>query len=116
VTIFGALLMIAGSALRVWGVHTLGAYYSGHIETWEGQSVIRSGPYRVIRHPGYSGNILQAIGLPLILNAYAALILSAAAIVLLVNRLLWEEEWLAKTLAGYRDYSGDTWRLLPGIW
>lgn len=116
VTVTGALLMGAGSALRVWGVHSLGAYYSGHIETWEGQSVIRSGPYRVIRHPGYAGNMLQAIGMPLILNAYVALALSAAVIVLFVLRLQWEEDWLAENLAGYRDYAGDTWRLLPGIW
>jgi protein-S-isoprenylcysteine O-methyltransferase Ste14 len=116
VTIFGALLMAVGSALRVWGVHTLGACYSGHIETWEGQSVIQSGPYRIIRHPGYAGSILQTVGMPLILNAYAALILSAAVIILFVHRLLWEEAWLANNLAGYRDYASDTWRLLPGIW
>ena len=116
VIIFGVMLMVTGSALRVWGVYTLGAYYSGHIETWKGQSVIQNGPYRVIRHPGYAGNILQAIGMPLILNAYAALILSGAVIVLFINRLLWEEAWLANNLAGYQDYVNSTWRLLPGIW
>lgn len=116
VTILGVVLVVAGSTLRVWGVHALGTYYSGHIETWQGQSVIQSGPYRFIRHPGYAGNILQAIGMPLTLNAYAALILSAAMIVLFINRLLWEEAWLANNLARYRDYASATWRLLPGIW
>jgi protein-S-isoprenylcysteine O-methyltransferase Ste14 len=116
VTGVGAILTIAGSALRIWGVHTLGQYYSGHIEVWTGQNVIQSGPYRILRHPGYAGNILQVIGLPLVVNAYFALALSAAVTGLFIFRLLWEEDWLTKNLAGYTEYKKDTWRLIPWIW
>ncbi|MCL4559773.1 MAG: isoprenylcysteine carboxylmethyltransferase family protein [Chloroflexi bacterium] len=116
VTATGAALMICGSALRVWSVYTLGQYYSGHVETWKAQTVIQAGPYRLLRHPGYAGNILQILGLPLVVNAYGALVLSAVLVGLFVRRLLWEEEWLSQNLAGYTDYRRRTWRLIPGIW
>jgi protein-S-isoprenylcysteine O-methyltransferase Ste14 len=116
VTVIGAVLMIAGSALRVWSVSTLGRCFSGHIETWVGQTVVRTGPYRVLRHPGYAGNILQAVGLPLVVNAYGDLPWAAVVAGLFVWRMLWEDDWLTKNLPGYREYRKGTWRLLPGIW
>jgi isoprenylcysteine carboxyl methyltransferase (ICMT) family protein YpbQ len=87
VTAIGSFLMIMGTGLRVWRVYTLGRYYSGHIETWTGQTVIQTGPYRVLRHPGYAGNLLQAIGLPLVVNAYGILIWSAIVAGLFIYRL-----------------------------
>jgi protein-S-isoprenylcysteine O-methyltransferase Ste14 len=116
VTGIGVILMIAGSALRIWSVSTLGPYFSGHIETWAGQTVLQAGPYRVIRHPGYAGNILQAVGLPLVVNAYGALPWTVVVVGLFVGRMLWEEDWLTKNLQGYREYRKVTKRLLPGIW
>jgi protein-S-isoprenylcysteine O-methyltransferase Ste14 len=116
VTAIGTLLMIVGSGLRVWSVYTLGRYYSGHIETWTGQTVIQSGPYRVLRHPGYAGNILQVIGLPLVVNAYGVLILSVGMVGLLIYRLLREEAWLMENLPEYVAYRQRTRRLIPGVW
>lgn len=116
VTVLGITLMVLGSTLRVWSVHTLGQYYSGHIESWNGQTVIQSGPYRLLRHPGYAGNILQALGLPMVINAYGALILSVVLAGLFIRRLLWEEAWLNQNLKGYTDYRRHTWRLIPRVW
>jgi protein-S-isoprenylcysteine O-methyltransferase Ste14 len=116
VTAAGAGLMVAGSALRVWSVHTLGRFYSGHIETWSGQRVVSAGPYRVLRHPGYAGNILQVVGLPLVVNAHALLALAVVVVALFVRRLLWEEAWLRRHLPGYEAYCRRTWRLVPGVW
>jgi len=42
--------------------------FSRDVETWENQRIVKSGIYRYIRHPAYTGNILQIVGFPLILN------------------------------------------------
>jgi protein-S-isoprenylcysteine O-methyltransferase Ste14 len=115
-TIAGVLLSSVGMVLRVWSVSSLGKYFSGHIEAFDGQPVIETGPYRWIRHPGYAGNILQVFGTPLVVNAYAALVLSCVIAVLFLQRLFWEEEFLAKNIPGYRTYMKHTRRLIPGVW
>ncbi len=116
VTIAGGLLVAAGTGLRVWSVRTLKTYFSGHIEAFEGQPVVEAGPYGAIRHPAYAGNMLQVIGMPLVVNAYGALVLSALVIGLFVRRLLWEEEFLVRELDGYAEYMKRTKRLIPGVW
>jgi protein-S-isoprenylcysteine O-methyltransferase Ste14 len=115
-TIAGALLALAGTSLRVWSIRSLGRYFSGHTEAFEGQRVIETGPYRWIRHPGYAGNILHIVGMPLVVNAYPTLALSALVAALFVRRVLWEEEFLAQEIVGYRDYMRRTDRLIPGVW
>jgi protein-S-isoprenylcysteine O-methyltransferase Ste14 len=115
-TIAGVLLTLVGLGLRVWSVYSLGKYFSGHIEAFEGQSVIETGPYRLIRHPAYAGNTLQVVGMPLLVDAYAALMLSALVVGLFLRRLLWEEEFLSERIPGYTDYMQRTKRLIPGIW
>ncbi len=115
-TAFGAVLVAAGSLLRVWSVFALETFFSGHIEIQPGQTVVRTGPYRIIRHPGYAGSILQTIGWPLVVVAIGALPLAAVVITLFLLRLQWEDDWLAENLPGYREYRKETRRLLPGIW
>ena len=115
-TLTGALIVLAGSILRVWSVFTLGRFYSGHIETWAGQTIVQTGPYHILRHPGYAGSILQGIGFPLLVNAYPVLILSLVALILFVYRMLWEERWLTENLPGYQEYCSRTRRLIPGVW
>jgi len=116
VTLAGTLISLAGIVLRVWSVSTLGRFYSGHIETWHNHSVVHDGPYKLIRHPGYTGSMLQVIGMPLVVNAYLTLIVSAILIVLFLRRMIWEESFLVQSLPGYQDYVSHTWRIIPGIW
>jgi protein-S-isoprenylcysteine O-methyltransferase Ste14 len=113
---FGIVLAVAGMAIRMWGVRTLGRYFSGHIETYDDHQVVDTGPYGVIRHPAYAGNILHVVGMPLVLNAWLTLLLSAVLVVLFIRRLLWEEAELAERVPGYTDYQDRTARLIPGIW
>lgn len=115
-TLVGLAVALPGMLLRLWAVRTLGRYFSGHIETWPGQTLIERGPYRVIRHPAYAGNILQVIGLPLILNALFSLVLSAVLVGLFLRRIVLEERILSSTLPGYPDYQSRTSRLIPGVW
>ncbi len=116
ITAIGALLAVSGTILRTWGIWTLGKYFSVHIEIKADHELIESGPYRFIRHPAYAGNLLQAAGIPLILNAYYSLSISAVLIFLFLYRLKLEEEVLIREVKGYRDYTKRTYRLIPKIW
>ncbi|AKB75417.1 hypothetical protein MSLAZ_2156 [Methanosarcina lacustris Z-7289] len=96
VIVAGTMLTIFGTVLRAWGVWTLGEYFSVHIEVKDKHELIEKGPYKFIRHPAYAGNIIQAIGIPLILDAYYSLGISAVLIFLFLYRLKLEEEVLIR--------------------
>lgn len=116
VIVTGAVLTVFGTVLRAWGIWTLGKYFSVHIEIKDNHELVENGPYRFIRHPAYAGNILQAVGIPLILNAYYSLIISAVLIFLFLYRLKLEEGVLIREVKGYRDYVKRTDRLIPKVW
>ena len=116
VIVTGSVLTVFGTVLRAWGVWTLGEYFSVHIEIKDNHKLVENGPYRFIRHPAYAGNILQAIGIPLILNAYYSLSISAVLIFLFLYRLKLEEGVLIREVKGYRDYVKRTDRLIPKVW
>lgn len=116
ITITGAILTVFGTGLRAWGIWTLGKYFSAHIEIKDGHKLVEKGPYKIIRHPAYAGNIIQALGMPLILNAYCSLSVSAVLITLFLFRMKLEEETLIQKVDGYSDYVKRTNRLIPKIW
>jgi protein-S-isoprenylcysteine O-methyltransferase Ste14 len=81
------------------------------------QTVIKTGPYGVVRHPMYLGAALMYGATPLALGSYWALIPAAAMVAILVPRTLNEEDVLIRDLPGYEQYKSDVrWRLIPGIW
>ncbi len=61
----GLVLFWFGISLRLWSFHTLGRYFTFTVQTSSDQPVIASGPYKLIRHPGYAGLLLvvMAVGL-----------------------------------------------------
>jgi protein-S-isoprenylcysteine O-methyltransferase Ste14 len=92
-------------------------YASRVIEVEQGQTVIESGPYALIRHPMYSGTMLMFISCPLALGSYWAMIPAMLVIPVLVARILNEESVLLRDLHGYQEYMHRTrYRLIPGIW
>lgn len=87
------------------------------IQTDRGHTVCDTGIYKIIRHPAYSGNIITAIGIPLILGSLWSFIPSVVSIFLTVLRTSLEDKTLINELDGYRDYTGKTrYRILPYIW
>jgi protein-S-isoprenylcysteine O-methyltransferase Ste14 len=79
--------------------------------------VISSGPYGVVRHPGYVAGIIAAIAAPLMVGSLYALIPGGIAAVILIIRTLLEDNTLKKELTGYADYALKVrFRLFPGIW
>ena len=87
------------------------------IEVVEGQKVIQSGPYRIVRHPMYMGSTLMYVASPLALGSYWAIIPATFIIPIFIARIINEEKVLTKELEGYLEYKQRTrYRLIPGIW
>jgi protein-S-isoprenylcysteine O-methyltransferase Ste14 len=81
------------------------------------QHVIDTGPYRIVRHPMYSGFVPLLVGMALWLGSYASAILAIVPIALLAVRILFEERFLRRELAGYAEYMTRTrFRLVPFVW
>ncbi|MCI4360186.1 MAG: isoprenylcysteine carboxylmethyltransferase family protein [Thermoplasmata archaeon] len=113
----GAPLMVAGLAVRVWALTTLGKFFTMPITLRSDHELVRNGPYRWIRHPAYTGGFLTAIGLPIVLGTPAGVVVTVVACMLAyVWRIRIEERVLLSRFGDtYREYSRTTWRLLPGL-
>ena len=93
------------------------AYLSRTIRVEEGQTVVDTGLYGIVRHPMYAVTILLFLMMPLVLGSWYALIPMAFYPVIIAIRLLDEEKLLARELPGYADYQKKVkYRLLPFIW
>jgi protein-S-isoprenylcysteine O-methyltransferase Ste14 len=87
------------------------------IQEDRGQSVITTGPYRIVRHPLYSGTILFFVGTTLLLGAWWGLAATLVLVVLLGIRIRFEEKALRNGLAGYGAYMARVrYRLIPLVW
>lgn len=114
----GVILYAIGAAAVGWAIAVNPHRESTvRIQTERNHRVITSGPYHWVRHPMYVGGILQTIAVPLILGSGAALLVSAAIIVLVIWRTVREDDTLLRELTGYSEYARRTrYRLLPGVW
>ena len=93
------------------------AYLSRTIEVQEGQQVIDTGLYGIVRHPMYSATLLLFLSMPLVLGSLYAFLLFLAYPMLIVRRIRDEEVFLRQELPGYEAYQQKVrWRLLPFFW
>ncbi|MFG3301351.1 methyltransferase family protein [Micromonospora chersina] len=114
----GAVIVWLGLLLRWWSFVTLGKYFTLVVKTSEEQPVVDSGPYRVLRHPSYTGLLLAFAGCGVMLGNWVG---TAAGVVVisiaLVYRLRIEERALIAELGNrYRDYAASRARLIPHVW
>jgi protein-S-isoprenylcysteine O-methyltransferase Ste14 len=118
VVLIGYALLLSGIAVTAWAQAANPFFEPGvRIQTERAQRVITSGPYRLVRHPGYIAAIAIFIGFPLALASWWGLLPAALAIALLVVRTGLEDRLLQTELPGYADYAQRTrYRLLPGVW
>lgn len=114
----GVLIMAGGLALRIWAARVLGAFYTRTLRTSAQQHIVASGPYRLVRHPGYLGDILLWLGAAVAsANGIAALAITAAMGRAYHARMVAEEAMLAETFGEvYPPYAGRTWRLIPFVY
>lgn len=114
----GIVVMILGIILRQWAVFILGQFFSGHLEIKEEHRVIRQGPYRVIRHPSYTGALLTFAGYGLAMSSWISSILLILMFLLIYGYRIKVEEELLKSQLGkdYEEYMQDSWKMIPYIW
>ncbi len=87
------------------------------IQSERGHYVVDTGPYRMVRHPGYVGMLAWLFSFPLLLTSTWALLPTVLAMISLVIRTVLEDRTLQKKLEGYTDYvTRVRWRLIPGLW
>ena len=111
----GILLMYAGIALRFYAITILGAFFTTTVAVAPQQTVIETGPYRLIRHPSYTGLLMILLGLGLSLtNWLSLLIILGSALIGLSYRIRVEEHVLQEQLGQrYQEYMRRTKRLIP---
>jgi len=114
----GIMLMVSGVAFRWYSIRVLGKYFSVNLVVQPGQTVMREGPYRWIRHPSYTGSLITMLGLGLAFTNWLCLV-SVPLIVLIgySYRANVEEQMLITALGTpYREYMKDTKRFIPFVY
>jgi protein-S-isoprenylcysteine O-methyltransferase len=116
--VVGLAVFAAGLALRAWAVHELGRFFKFTVVVQTNHRVVDTGPYRLIRHPSYTGLLMAALGLGISLGTWLSIPLCLAPPLIGFSlRLTREERVLADELGEpYRSYMRRTQRLVPGIW
>jgi protein-S-isoprenylcysteine O-methyltransferase Ste14 len=114
----GVAIVVAGAVLRDWAILSLGRYFRREVTIEPGQRIVRRGPYRVLRHPSYTGIFLILGGFGLAFGSWvSAAVASLIAVVGMLPRIWVEERALAQAFdADYTDYANSTARLLPHVW
>jgi protein-S-isoprenylcysteine O-methyltransferase Ste14 len=114
----GVAVMVVGLALRLWSQAVLGRYYTSTLRHAADQPVLSSGPYRLLRHPGYAGLLLAWLGAGLSTANWAAA--SAVALLMVVAylyRIAAEEAMLLGAFGDpYKKYMARTWKLIPFVY
>jgi len=113
----GLVLQACGLGLRAWSMQTLGAHYSRTLRTEADHQVVEDGPYRLIRHPGYTGSLLTWTGFALSSRSLPVVALVAGLLGRAYRqRIAAEEQLLNRELPGYAEYTKRTKRLIPLVW
>jgi len=116
VSIIGDGLVVLANA--IWFISKKENSYAGSaIKIYEGQKVVTTGPYALVRHPNYVGDLTLALGIPLALGTWWGLVIVALMIPAMVWKIQDEEKLLKKGLPGYTEYTKKVrYRLVPYIW
>jgi protein-S-isoprenylcysteine O-methyltransferase Ste14 len=111
-------LVFAGLLMLIWAMLANPFFSSAvRLQPDRKQVLVSTGPYRLVRHPGYTGGILYLIFTGLALGSWWAELLAIPMLILTLRRTLKEDSMLRDGLEGYRDYSAKVrFRLIPGVW
>jgi protein-S-isoprenylcysteine O-methyltransferase Ste14 len=114
----GLAVFAVGLVVRAWAVHELGRFFQFTVVVQADHRVVDSGPYRLVRHPSYTGLLMASLGLGIVLGTWLSI--AACLVPPLIGfgiRLRSEEAVLGRELGEpYRVYMRRTKRLVPGVW
>jgi protein-S-isoprenylcysteine O-methyltransferase Ste14 len=112
------VLFGAGFGLVTWSV-AVNRFFSSvvRVQADRGHSIVTSGPYTYVRHPGYLGMLMSYPFVSLAIGSWWALIPGALCFAIVLRRAMLEDAYLQRHLPGYREYAGSVaHRLIPGVW
>jgi protein-S-isoprenylcysteine O-methyltransferase Ste14 len=114
----GIFLFVAVAPVALWAMAVNKFFeWTVRIQDDRGQYVCTSGPYNLIRHPGYTGLIVSLLSYPLILGSWWGFLPNLTLGLIIVVRTALEDRTLQKELPGYREYAQKVkYRLVPFIW
>lgn len=118
IRLIGLVIYILGNALITWAMVS-NFYFSTavRLQYERGHKVSNTGPYALIRHPGYLGMMVYHLATPIILGSIWALIPAFLTVVLFIIRTILEDRTLKAKLEGYKEYAERVkYRLIPGLW
>ena len=118
IQIAALILIQLGSLLGTWAM-IVNRFFSSQvrIQTERGQTVVREGPYRYVRHPGYAGGLLSWLAAPVFFSSWWVAVPAFLVICASLLRTALEDRVLQEELPGYQDYARQVkYRLIPGIW
>ena len=112
-----SVIVFEFSYAMIVAVFAQNSYASRVVEIQEGQQLIDTGLYAIIRHPMYSASIILYLSIPLMLGSYVAVIPMALSCLEIIARIKDEEEMLKAGLAGYTAYTQRVkYRFIPYVW
>jgi protein-S-isoprenylcysteine O-methyltransferase Ste14 len=112
----GLAIEAAGLALAIWARRHLGRNWSGEITVKVDHQLIRSGPYRLLRHPIYTGILVMYLGPMLVTGEWLAVVGFGVALAAYWRKIRIEEATLDAAFGlAYDDYRRETWALVPGL-
>lgn len=112
----GAILVVVGLGFAIWARYHIGRNWSGVITVKEDHTLVKTGPYALVRHPIYSGLLLAILGSAIARGHIGAILAIALILYAILRRVRIEEQWMAQTFGqDYVDYAATTPALLPFI-
>lgn len=112
----GLVLLLAGLGFAIWARRHLGRNWSASVVVKEDHALVRTGPYRRVRHPIYTGLLLAVLGTAVAVGEWRGLVGFGLAIISFLLKSRLEEQRMAETFPEYAEYRSHTAALIPGLY
>jgi protein-S-isoprenylcysteine O-methyltransferase Ste14 len=114
--VLGTVLLAAGLGFSVWARRHLGRNWSAHVVVKQGHELVRTGPYRWVRHPIYTGILLALLGMVVAFGEWRGLLAMGFALLSFAVKSGQEERRMGEVFPEYEQYRRETAALIPFIY